>query len=140
MGSVNTICDLGVALLSPPSLNIACAVGRFLSEYLAAREILLSSAPFCASPTQVASSRWLGGRTKKLDELCLNISDVLRTRDVSMTALPKDTCVFSSTWIIWHCHESLDDAFKPIRSWLISGWDTRLDRKSKSYKRSLACM
>ena len=73
----DTLFDLGVSLLSPLSIEVACAVGRFLSEYLAAREILLASSQFSTPPKIVTSCRWLGGRGNKLDEMCQRIGDVL---------------------------------------------------------------
>jgi len=58
----DTLFDLGVALLSPLTVEVACAVGKFLCECLAAREILLASSPFITPSKTVTSCRWLGGR------------------------------------------------------------------------------
>ena len=46
----DSLCDLGISLLSPQTAGVACAVGRFLSDYLATREILLCSSPFSQLP------------------------------------------------------------------------------------------
>jgi len=135
---VDTVCDLVIILLSPLELSVACAVGRFLSEYLAAREILFVSPPFCESPTHLSTSRWVGGRTGKLNELRTSISESLDRRSRLMSPLPKDSCLFANTWIILHSRETLDDAFKCVRSWLPNGWDSRLDKKNKASKRSVA--
>ena len=137
---VDTLCDLGIILLSPQSIHIACVVGRFLSEYLAARDIVCASPPFCVPSSQIVSSKWLGGRSTKFSDLCTHISDALSRRQAALSPIPIDTCQFTNTWITWHSHESLDDAFKHVRSWLSNGWDTRLDKKSKSSKRSIACL
>jgi len=136
----DTLSDLGISLLSPQTLDIACVVGRFLCEYLASRDILLASSPFSIPPTPVASSKWTGGRSHKLNELSLFINDLLSKRASSMAPLPYESCVFTSTWITLHSRESLNDAFKPIRSWLSEGWEGRLEKKGKSKKRSMACL
>ncbi len=136
----DTLFDLGVSLLSPLSIEVACAVGIFLSEYLAAREILLASSPFSTPPKIVTSCRWLGGRSSKLDEMHTRISGMLHKRSTSLTPLPRNICVFSHVWITWHSAESLDDAFKPVRSWLDDGWEERLERKGKTSIRSIACL
>ena len=135
-----TLFDLGVALLSPLTVEVACAVGRFLSEYLAAREILLASSPFSTPPKIVTSCRWLGGRSSELEEMRLRIGGVLHERNISTTPLPKVICVYSNVWITLYSAESLDNAFKPIRSWLEDGWEGRLERKGKSSIRSIACL
>ena len=135
-----SLCDLGISLLSPQTAGVACAVGRFLSEYLATREILLSSSPFSSPPKTAAPSRWLGSRTKKLEDIRLFIHDSLHTRTHSATPLPLATCLFSNTWINRHSCESLHDAFKLVRSWLPDGWEQRIGRKSKPSTRSIACL
>jgi len=48
----DTLYELGVVLLSPQTVSISCAVGKVLSEYLAARELVLSSAPFSTPPAK----------------------------------------------------------------------------------------
>ena len=137
----NTLCDLGVVLLSPQSIDVACAVGRFLSEYLAARDVLFCCVPFSTSPKSITSSRWLGGRNRKLDELRSHISDTLNKRMNSNNPLqPNNTCVFSSVWITWHSCESLGNAFKPIHEWLHDGWQSRLEKNGKTVRRSIACI
>ena len=140
-GMFESVCELGVALLSPHTLDTACAVGRFLSEYLAAREILLSSQPFNTSMTPaVASSKWVGGRSSKLDEMRVHIGDTLNTRNVSVSPLPWTPCVITNTWINLHSREPIDDAFKHVSSWLCSEWERRLDKKSKPKVCSIACI
>ena len=137
---VANLYDLGVSLLTPQSVDVACAVGRFLSEYLAAREILLSSLPFSSPPKQVTKSRWLGSRTNKLEEIRLFIHDSLHERANTETSLRFATCSFSNTWINQHSFETLHDAFKLVRSWLPDGWEQRIGRKSKPPTRSVACL
>ena len=122
------------------TIEEACAVGKFLSEYLAAREVMLASSPFITPPKIVTSCRWLGGRGRKLDEIRLRIGGVLHDRSVSTSPLPNDIGVYSHVWIAFHSAESLDSAFKPIRSWLEDGWEGRLERKGKRFIRSIACL
>ena len=137
---VNTLSGLGIILLSPQDINAAWVVGRFLSEYLAAREILFASSPFSAPPVNIVSSKWLGGRNVQLTELRTYIEESLNRRANSSTPLPSHVCLLSEAWIIRHSRESLDDAFKPVRSWLPVGWESCLDRHSKSTRRSIACL
>ena len=77
--------------------------------------------------------------------VCNNIGDVLSKRLNSVSPLPLILnralcCIFTYTWIAWHSQESLNDAFKLVRSWLVDGWEGRLENKGKSAKRSLACL
>ena len=101
---------------------------------------MLASSPFSTTPKAVTSCRWLGGRGKKLDEMRLRIGGLLSQRNITTSLLPKAICVHSHVWITLHSAESLDNAFKPIRSWLQSGWDGRLERKGKRSTRSIACL
>jgi hypothetical protein len=98
----DTLFELGVALLSPLNIGVASAVGKFLSEYLAAREILLASSPSKTPPKLVTSCRWLGGRGNKLDEMLQRIGDILHKRIISTSPLRKDICVDSHVWITLH--------------------------------------
>ena len=139
----HSVCDKGISLLSPQTAGVAavaCAVGRFLSEYSACREILLSSSPFSSPPKAAATCKWLGNRTKKLEEIRLFIHDSLHLRNNTVTPLPSAACLLSNAWINQHSNETLHDAFKLVRSWLPDGWEQRIGRKSKRSTRSAACL
>ena len=136
---VDSVCNLGTSLLSPQTAGVACAVGRFLSEYLATRELLLSSSPFSSPPKAPATCKWLGSRTKKLEEIRLFIHDSLHLRTNSATPLSSDACLLSNTWINQHSNETFHNAFRLVRSWLPDRWQQRIGRKSKPSTRSVAC-
>jgi len=72
--------------------------------------------------------------------MCIYINDLLSKRLASADPLPWNTCMFSNVWIAWHSREALDDAFKPVRSWLGEGWERCLDKKYKPKSQSIACI
>ena len=76
---VNTLSGLGILLLSPQDINAAWVVGRFLSEYLAAREILFASSPFSAPPVNIVSSKWLGGPSEDVRFSLLSCVPILKS-------------------------------------------------------------
>ena len=112
-----SVFDLGITLLCPQSINVACVVGRFLSEYLAAKDVLYCETPFCTPPKHLGSTKWLGKRSEKLNELRVRINSEVGMRNSSLNVIPMPACVFTNMWVIWHSYESLPDLFKPIRGW-----------------------
>ena len=108
----NSVFDLCISLLCPQAVGVACTVGKFLSEYLAAREILFCNSPFSTAPRTLSSSKWLGGRSDKFNELVLRIKkDIIRRSD-SSSPLPTPSCVYTNMWVIWHSYQPLVDAFQ----------------------------
>ena len=96
---------------------------------------------FNTSSTPVAvSSKWVGGRYNKQDEIRMHIGNTLNTRNTSVSPLPWTPCLITNTGINFHSHEPIDGAFKHVNSWLCSGWERRLDKRSKAKFFSVACI
>jgi len=133
--AVATVCDLGVSLLCPQSPGVAMAVGRFLSESLAAMDIY---ARIREVGYHDVSSRWLGERTDKLNDMRTRIREMLRERNDSASTLRAPDCSVTRLWVDKHSHESLNDAFKSIRNWLPSGWARSVEKKQSKRINSIA--
>ena len=84
------------------------------------------------------SSRWLGERTDKLNDMRTRIREMLRERNNSASTLRAPDCSVTRLWVDKHSHESLNDAFKSIRNWLPSGWARSVEKKQSKRINSIA--
>ena len=75
-----------------------------------------------------------------IEAIRASIRDSLHVRNNATSPLQVAVCLSSITWINQHSRESVSDAFKPVRSWLLSGWEQRIGRKSKPPTRSVASL
>ena len=132
--AADSVHTLALSLLCPQSVNVACTVGRFLSEYLAASELFAYAQTGASILTR--KPKWLGGRRDALDKIINKILLTLQLRTLS--SIPFPTCDTTHMWISYLTHESLHDAFKPIRTWLSDGWAMRMEPSSIRTTRSIS--
>jgi len=93
--------SLTYSLLCPQSIEVACVVGRFLSEYLAALEIYEVARE---NPTDLVNHqpRWLGGGRKVMcDKLKVTVVSYITQRNSGDLVYPMYTCVCT------HVHGSI---------------------------------
>ena len=131
---VHTVCDLGISLLCPQSIEVACTVGRFLSRYLAVSEMYEVARTEASLDT--CMPRWFGGNKSVQCSVKSKLHSTLQMRTVSV--LPFSLCTTTCTLVRKLALESVHDAFKPIQSWLVPGWAHKIEKSKKKKVRSIA--
>ena len=130
-----SISELGISLLCPQSVAVACIVGRFLSEYLAASEFYELAR--CGGNIDTYMPRWIGCKQHVADDLRARLRIILHRYDAHrLTPLPE--CNVTLSWISKLTRDNIQSAFKPIRAWLPPGWAVHLENVHKSTPRSIA--
>ena len=115
----DTVTDLGISLLyyvgCPNVPAVARAVGRFLSECLAARELYSASRD---GRVDECNPKWLRGRTDKLNSMKHHVVHLMDCRGDATSPLPIHNCAVANAWVNRNSCQPLCDAFRVIRSWL----------------------
>ena len=89
----NTVTDLGISLLCPNVPAVACAVGRFLSEFLAARELYSASRD---GRLHECAPKWLRGRSDKLNHMKHHVTHLMASRGEVNAPLPIHNCAVTN--------------------------------------------
>ena len=128
------LCDLAYSLLCPQSVDVACIIGRFLSEFLAASEMFRVAKS--GSPLDSCSPRWLGNKLDATSRMRARVISSLQSR--VHRELPFPSCLHTHTWLAILAQEPLEGAFKPVRTWLSPGWALKIEKNKKNTGKSIA--
>ena len=80
--------------------------------------------------------RWLGGKKCLQFNVKAKLNAVMQTRTNGMLSFV--WCPTTHMWVRKLSLETLQDALKPIQSWLTPGWANKIEKKKRKITRSIA--